>query len=116
MKQRLSVSEFSRSIENTPPREVSYLSENQDGYDAGEPLHADLRFSDVRVSVGQRYIWLVCGDGAGSIRLDLVKYIEADDEDASVLGTRYRVCCGVYGKEEERIFTLIALKDDSPAA
>lgn len=100
------IEEFREFMRKRKPTTLSFLSENQDGFDVAEPCLMQLSFTNVLVYENPNVVYLT--GGANFMRLDRVKNIEFD-ERATAIGTLIRIHCkNPHSSSGESVYTIIA--------
>lgn len=100
------IRKFQEFIARCKPKNISFLSENQDEFDVANPCVLQLSFTNMLIHENPNVIYLT--GGASSMRIDRVKYVQFSEKPTPI-GFLIKVVCGCHGNRSGvSTYTLIA--------
>lgn len=99
------IKEFQEFIARCKPKTISFLSENQDGFNIADPCVLQLSFTNMLIHENPNVIYLT--GGASSMRIDRVMCVQFSEESTPI-GFLVKIVCGCPGSRSSvSTYTLI---------
>lgn len=100
------IKELQEFITRCRPKNISFLSENQDEFDVADPCVLQLSFSNMVIHENPNIIYLT--GGASSMRINRVKYVQFSEKPTPI-GVLIKIICSCPGSRSGvSTYTLIA--------